>query len=114
MAKVEQAAKGEKGRRFFSAEFKLEAIRRAEERRADGVPLTQIARELGVTDDLLRSWRRQFAAHDGAPPTDVFPGQGRLPSDEEEVRRLRRELARAQQEIAFLKSAAAYFARESR
>ena len=112
MAKAEK--KGEQGRRFFSAEFKLEAIRRAEERRADGVPLTQIARELGVTDDLLRSWRRQLATRDGAPPADVFPGAGRLPSDEEELRRLRRELARAQQEIAFLKSAAAYFARESR
>lgn len=114
MAKAERARQGEQGRRFFSAEFKLEAVRRAEERRADGVPLTQIARELGVTDDLLRGWRRQLAARDGAPPADVFPGQGRLPSDEEEVRRLRRELARAQQEIAFLKSAAAYFARESR
>jgi transposase-like protein len=43
----------------------------------------------------------------------VFPGQGRLPSDEEELRRLKRENARLQQEIAFLKSAAAYFARES-
>ena len=101
-------------RRFFSAEFKLEAVRRAEERRATGVPLTQIARELGVTDDLLRSWRRQLAARDGAPPTDVFPGQGRLPSEEEEFRRLRRENARLQQENAFLKSAAAYFAKESR
>jgi len=49
----------EKGkRRYFSPEFKLEAIRRAGERQADGVPLTQIAREMGVTDHLLRSWRR--------------------------------------------------------
>jgi hypothetical protein len=44
----------------------------------------------------------------------VFPDQGRLPSEEDEMRRLKHELARAQQEIAFLKSAAAYFARESR
>ena len=91
----------EKGRRrHFSPEFKMEAIRRAGERQADGVPLTQIAREMGVTDHLLRSWRRQAEARNGAPAADVFPGQGRLP--------------RAQQEIAFLKSAAAYFARESR
>ena len=112
MANGEQQREG--GRRFFSAEFKVEALRRAEERQADGVPLTQIAREMGVTDDLLRSWRRQRAAREGAPPADVFPGSGRLPGDEDEVRRLKRELARAQQEIAFLKSAAAYFARESR
>jgi transposase len=106
-------ANGEK-RRFFSAEFKLEALRRAGERQAVGVPLTQVARELGVTDHLLRMWRRQAAAKAGAPVADVFPGQGRLPTDEAEVRRLTRENARLQQEIAFLKSAAAYFARESR
>ena len=106
---------GEKAkRRHFSPEFKLEAVRRAGERQADGVPLTQIAREMGVTDHLLRSWRRQVEAREGVPVSDVFPGQGRLPSDEDEVRRLKRDLARAQQEIAFLKSAAAYFARESR
>ncbi len=104
----------ERKRRFFSAEFKVEALRRAAERQALGVPLTQIARELGVTDHLIRTWRHQAEARAGAPPADVFPGQGRLPRDEEEVRRLKRELARAQQEIAFLKSAAAYFARESR
>lgn len=101
-------------RRFFSAEFKVEALRRADERKQAGVPLTQVAREIGVTDHLLRTWRRQAADRAGAAPTDVFPGQGRLPSDEAEVRRLQRELARAQQEIAFLKSAAVYFARESR
>jgi hypothetical protein len=44
---------------------------------------------------------------DGAPPTDVFPGQGRLSSDEEALRRLKRENARLHQENAFLKSAAA-------
>lgn len=108
------AAASSKGRRFFTAEFKLEAVQRAAERQRDGVPLTQIARELGVTDDLLRAWRRQAADRTGAQAADVFPGQGRLPSAEDEVRRLQRELARAQQEIAFLKSAAAYFARESR
>lgn len=111
-AKMPDAAPRE--RRQFTAEFKLEAVRRAAERRAAGVPLTQVARELGVTDDLLRSWRRQVAGRDGAPPADVFPGNGRLPSDDEELRRLRRENARLSQENAFLKSAAAYFARESR
>ena len=63
---------------------------------------------------MLRAWKRQRDERAGATPADEFPGNGRLPSDEEEVRRLKRELARAQQEIAFQKSAAAYFARESR
>ena len=89
-------------------------MRRAEERRAAGVPLTQVARELGVTDDLPRKWRHQAAERGGAPAADVSPGHGRLPSEDEELRQLRRENAKLQQEVAFLRSAAAYFARESR
>ena len=114
MTKAKEPDATPRERRHFTAEFKLEAVRRAEERRAAGVPLTQVARELGVSDDLLRGWRQQARERTGAPPADVFPGHGRLPAEEDEVRRLRRELARAQQEIAFLKSAAVYFARESR
>ena len=101
-------------RRYFSPEFKLEAVRRLAERRAQGVSVTQIGRELDVRPDMLRAWTRQVREREGAPTTDVFPGQGRLPSDEEAVRRLERENARLKQEVAFLKSAAAYFARESR
>lgn len=101
-------------RRVFSPEFKLEAVRRMEERRAQGVSLTQVGRELDVRPDMLRAWRRQVGARAGVAPGEVFPGQGRLPSEEAELRRLRRENARLQQENAFLKSAAAYFARESR
>ena len=101
-------------RRAFSAEYKLEAVQRAEERRTAGEPLTQIARELGITPNLLRAWKRQASARHGARATDVFPGHGTLPSDEAEVRRLEREVRRLTQENAFLKTAAAYFAKESR
>ena len=110
---AEARGSGER-RRVFSAEFKLEAVRRLEERRSHGVNLTQIGRELGVRPDMLRKWKRQHDQRAGAPPADVFPGQGRLPGEQEELRRLERENARLKQEIAFLKSAAAYFARESR
>lgn len=103
---AKEDAQGPRERRHFTAEFKLEAVRRVAERRAARVPMTQIARELDVRDDLLRKWQRQVGERAGAPPADVFPGSGRIPAEEDEVRRLRRELARAQQEIAFLKSAA--------
>jgi transposase len=107
-------AEGRGKRRVFTAEFKMEAVRRMAERRAAGVSLKQIGRELDVRDDLLRKWQRAATARTGAPAADVFPGQGRLPSDEAELKRLERENARLKQEVAFLKTAAAYFARESR
>ena len=107
-------AKRNEKRRFFSAEFKLEAVRRMEERRATGTSLSQIGRELGVRPDMLRVWAEQAEARAGAAPRDIFPGQGHLPTEQEELRRLQRENARLQQENEFLKKAAAYFAKESR
>jgi transposase len=101
-------------RRFFTAEFKLEAVRRVQERRAAGVSLSQIGRELGVRPDVLRTGAKQAEARAGATPRDIFPGQGHLPTEQEELRRLQRENARLQQENEFLKQAAAYFAKESR
>ncbi len=112
MAKAAQSTK--RTRRIFSAEFKQEAVRRMAERRAQGVTVQQIGRDLDVRPEMLRVWARQLGAHGGAPLADVFPGHGRLPSEQEEVRRLEREVKRLSQENAFLKSAAAYFARESR
>lgn len=46
-------------RRSFSAEFKLEAVRRVRERRAAGVSLAHIARELEIRADMLRACAMQ-------------------------------------------------------
>lgn len=101
----------ERKRRQFTPEFKLEAVRLVTE---GGRPVSQVARELGIRADMLRGWRRQTEGKAGLTPADVFPGNGQLPSAEAEVRRLRRELEVARQEVAFLKKAATYFAKESR
>jgi transposase len=101
-------------RRVFTAEFKLETVRQCEARRAQGASQAQIARELDVSVPMLRTWARELARQPDVPVHDVFPGQGRLPSDQEELRRLQREVQRLQQENSFLKAAAAYFAKESR
>ncbi len=98
-------------RRQFTREFTLEAVRLAQER---GKPQAQIARELGMRPDMLRSWKRQAAGRAGLAAADVFPGNGKVPSQEDEVRRLRREVDQLKQERDFLKKAAAYFATESR
>lgn len=91
-------------RRSFTPEFKLEAVRLVQD---SGRPLAQVARELRLRPDLLRSWRRQLEAA-GAGPPPVRPGPA-----EEEVRRLKRELEVMRQERDFLKKAAAFFAKGS-
>lgn len=110
----QKASKPKRERRFFSAEFKLEAVRRLRDQQATGVSLSQVARELGVGRDMLREWAHPGAARAGAAPEDLVPGPGRLPSGPEELRRLQRENARLAQENEFLKKAAAYFAKVSR
>ncbi|MBL0940379.1 MAG: IS3 family transposase [Gemmatimonadaceae bacterium] len=77
-------------RRAFSAEFKAEAVRMMHERRATGVPLAQIARELAVRPEQLHTWAKQ--------PPRAGAGGATHESLEEENRRLRRELATLQQE----------------
>jgi transposase len=111
-----KANKGNGGRerRVFSAEFKMEAVRLMQERRQQGVSLAQIGRELAVGPDLLRRWAEQLEERAGRPPRDVFPGNGKLPEAEEELRRLQREVAVLRQERDFLKHAAAFFAKDSR
>jgi transposase len=101
-------------RRQFDAAFKVEAVRRMEERRAVKVPMATIARDLEVRPEQLRMWRDQLAAEAGRPVSDIFPGEGRVSSEAEEIRRLQREVETLRMERDFLKKASAYFAKESR
>lgn len=98
-------------RRQFSREFKLEAVRLAKE---SGKPQAQVARELGIRPDMLRSWKRQAEGWAGFAAVDVFPGNGQVPSQDEELQRLRRENEVLRQEREFLKKATAYVAKELR
>ena len=93
-------------RRAFDAEFKREAVGLWEQRRASGVPIGRVAKELGVRANQLREWAGQAVAETAAPRAGE--------TAEQEVRRLRRENARLRQEAEFAKKAAAFFARESR
>jgi transposase len=97
-----------RARRQFSPEYKQEAVRLVE----DGRSILDVARSLGIRADLLRKWRQQIAT--AAQPQDVFPGHGKLTSQDEEIRRLRRENEVLRQERDFAKKAAVFFAKESR
>lgn len=93
-------------RRAFTPEFKREAVKLVTEGRH---PLAQVARDLDLTPNLLRRWKQAVAGDPGA----AFPGKGRRKPHEEELARLKRDLARVTQERDFLKSVAAYFATPS-
>ena len=99
---------GRRDRRAFSAEFKAEAVRLVAARRAVGVTLVEVGRELDVRPDQLRAWARHARREGGT--AGAVPGE----SVEQEVRRLRREVAVLRQEQAFAKKVAVYFAKESR
>ena len=89
----------------YSPEFKREALKRASE---DGATDKQVCEELGISVRQLTRWRDEFCLLGN----DAFPGQGR--SRDEEVVRLKRELAKVKQERDFLKGAVVFFAKESK
>jgi transposase len=94
------------GRRTFSREFKIEALRLVKER---GVTVAQAARDLDMHPNVLRNWVKAFEAD----PGQAFPGQGKMKPEQLEIERLRREVVKLKAERDILKKAAAYFAKES-
>src|SRR5437588_3010360 len=95
-----------KKRRTYTPEFKAEAVKLVTER---GYSVAEAARSLGLHETLRRSWKQALEAQGD----QAFPGQGKLPAIEEELRRLRAENKRLLAERAILKKATALFAREA-
>jgi transposase len=93
-------------RRKFSREFKVEAVKLVKER---GVSVTQAGRDLGVHENVLRKWVKEF----GSAPVQAFPGHGQMKPEQQEIKRLRREVNTLKAERDILKKAAAYFAKEA-
>ena len=91
--------------RKFSPEFREEAARMVVE---TSRPIADVARELGINETSLGNWVRVYRQrHAGDEPPLQLPERARL----RELERRNREL---EMENAFLKKAAAYFAREPR
>jgi transposase len=91
-------------RRRFDKQFKLDAASLINN---SDRAISEIARDLGVRRELLYKWRRQFSDD----PAGAFPGKGKLKPEEEELRRLRRELERITEERDILKKALGVFSR---
>ena len=93
-----------KPRRKYSREFKVEAVKQVVEK---GRSVAEVAEGLGVNPNMLSRWKTELEA-EGAV---AFRGNGRLSATDEEVRRLRRDLATAIQERDILKKAVVFFAK---
>jgi transposase len=94
----------QKVQKTYTPEFKCEAVRLAQ---TSGKPIAHVARELGISDTSIHQWRKELAEHG----PEAFPGSGHQTAQEEEIRRLKRELEITKQERDILKKAIGIFSR---
>ena len=86
----------------YPPEFKAEAVQLV---RSSGRSISQIANDLGVSGNSLRTWVKQSEIDQGER-------EGLTTEEREELKRLRREVKILRQEKEILKKAAAFFVRE--
>jgi transposase len=94
-------------RRRFTREFKLEAVRMAQQ--PDAVN-SEVAKDLGISVESLYRWTHTVEADQ----EQAFPGQGNIKADTRELVQLRRQVKRLESENAFLKKVSAFFAKENK
>lgn len=93
-------------RRKYTKEFKLEAVQLALSR---GGNASEVARNLDVNPNMLNRWIREYQAGSQY----AFPGLGKLKEPDEEIRKLRKELADTKMERDILKKALSIFSRQN-
>src|SRR3954447_17308185 len=90
-------------RRAFTDEFKAEAVRLVT---VEGHPVSQVAKDLGLHESLLRRWKRKLEARQarvaGVRPTPAVAAS--IIVEQEEIRRLKRENERLRMERDILKN----------
>jgi transposase len=95
------------GRPRYDAEFKKDIVKlyKSKERTAPS-----LANEIGVHENTIYKWVGEIEND----PENAFPGSGNLKPEYDEIRRLQRRVKEQDEEIAILKKAAAYFAKNSK
>lgn len=93
-------------KRKFTAEFRSQAVKLVRE---GGVAQAEAARQLGISEQTLATWMKQARRGN----VRLFAVGGVSPA-QQEVTRLKRELAEAKMEADILRKAMAYFAKGSR
>jgi len=96
-------AKGQRSRRYFSAEFKAETV---ELIRSSGRSIPDVCADLDLTVTTVRNWMRQARI-------DAGEAEGLTTDERDELRRLRAENRTLRMERDLMKKAAAFFAKDS-
>lgn len=93
-------------RKKYSKEFKLDALSLVAEQ---GYRRIDAARSLGINAQMLGRWMKEVNTDDG----QAFRGNGKLTSEQEEVRKLKAKVKRLEMEKDILKKATVFFAAET-
>lgn len=93
------------GHRTYTKEFKVEATKLVQ---TSGKSMSQVAQDLGISDSSLSRW----CQHSGEHGAQAFPGSGHQVPEQEELRRLKRELDVVRMERDILKKAVAIFSHQ--
>jgi transposase len=97
-----------KTRKKYTKEFKLDAVSLVLEH---GYARRDAAKSLDINEQMLGRWiKEQRESEDG----HAFRGNGKLTLEQEEIRRLKREVKRLEMERDILKKATAFFAAETK
>ncbi len=89
-------------KRTYNRAFKIQALELV---KTSQKSISEIERDLGITPGMLHKWKGRMKV-DGE---QAFPGKGRQSEDEEQIRRLKREVEVLRQEREVLKKALAIF-----
>lgn len=95
-------------RKQYSKEFKLDAISLVLEQ---GYTRSEAAKSLDIRPDLIGRWMREHQADDDG---QVYRGNGKLTAEQEEIRKLKRQVKRLEMEKDILKKATVFFAAETK
>lgn len=94
-------------RKKYERQFKVDAVNLVINGNRS---VAAVARDLGIEANTLYRWKRELTVEGG----EAFPGKGRLSPQEEELRRLRRELDQAREDREILKKALAFFSKHGK
>jgi transposase len=93
-------------RKQYTKEFKEDAVRLVTEH---GYTRAGAARSLGIQGNMLARWVQEYQNKE----SEAFLGNGKLTSEQAELKKLRTENKQLRLEREILKKAAAFFAKET-